>query len=94
MQNELSERLLDFAADIIKLIVRLKKTAEGRHIGGQLMRSATYAGANYEEACGSDFIHKLQIVLSQRDPYGKRTSRIILLVMFNQESRSYFRYRC
>ncbi|MBT9149768.1 MAG: four helix bundle protein [Dehalococcoidia bacterium] len=69
MQNELSERLLDFAADIIKLIVRLKKTAEGRHIGGQLMRSAASAGANYEEACGAesraDFIHKLQIVLKE-----------------------------
>jgi four helix bundle protein len=33
------------------------------------MRSATSAGANYEEACGaesrSDFIHKMQIVLKE-----------------------------
>ena len=69
MQNELSERLLDFAADVIKLIVRFNKTAEGRHIGGQLMRSTSSAGANYEEACGAesraDFIHKLQIVLKE-----------------------------
>ena len=41
----------------------------GRHIGGQLTRSGTSAGANYEEACGAesraDFIHKLQIVLKE-----------------------------
>ncbi|HHT9104541.1 MAG TPA: four helix bundle protein [Candidatus Wujingus californicus] len=68
-RNSLSERLLDFAADIIKLIVQLNKTVVGRHIGQQLTRSGTSAGANYEEACGAesraDFIHKLQIVLKE-----------------------------
>ena len=68
-RNDLSERLLDFAAELIKWIVRLNKTAAGRHIAGQLMRSGTSAGANYEEACGAesraDFIHKLQIVLKE-----------------------------
>jgi four helix bundle protein len=68
MQNKkdnLSERLLNFGADIIKLVVRLNKTAVGRHIGGQLIRLATSAGANYEEVCGAesraDFVHKLQV---------------------------------
>lgn len=72
MQNErdnLSERLLNFAANIIKLAIRLNKTAIGRHIGGQVTHSGTSAGANYEEACGAeslaDFIHKLQIVLKE-----------------------------
>ncbi|MBI3815792.1 MAG: four helix bundle protein [Nitrospinae bacterium] len=68
-RNNLSERLLNFAAEIIKLIIQLNKTAVGRHIGGQLTRSSTSAGANYEEACGaesrSDFIHKMQIVLKE-----------------------------
>ncbi len=68
-RNDLSKRLLDFAAEIIKLVVWLNKTAVGRHIGGQLTRSGTSAGANYEEACGAenraDFIHKLQIVLKE-----------------------------
>lgn len=68
-RNDISERLLEFAANIIKLVVRLNKTAVGRHIGGQLMRSGTSAGANYEEACGAeswaDFVHKLQIVLKE-----------------------------
>lgn len=72
MQNDrkdLSERLLEFAAGITKLVVRFNKTAVGRHIGGQLTRAATSAGANYEEACGAesraDFVHKLQIVLKE-----------------------------
>jgi four helix bundle protein len=72
MQNErkdLSERLLDFAANIIRLAVKLKRTALGRYIGNQLMRASTSSGANYEEACGAeskpDFIHKMQIVLKE-----------------------------
>jgi len=72
MQNkrkDLSERLLDFAAGVIKLLVRRNKTAVGRHIGNQLMRAATSSGANYEEACGAeskaDFIHKMQLVLKE-----------------------------
>ncbi len=68
-RNDLSERFLDFAAEIIKLVVQLNRSAVGRHIGGQLIRSSTSAGANYEEACGAesraDFIHKLQIVLKE-----------------------------
>ena len=68
-KNDLSGRLLDFAAEIIELVVRLNRTAVGRHIGGQLIRSGTSAGANYEEACGAesraDFIHKLQLVLKE-----------------------------
>ena len=69
VRNDLSERLLDFAADILKLIAQLNKTTVGRHIGSQLTRSGTSAGANYEEACGAesraDFIHKLQLVLKE-----------------------------
>ena len=72
MQNEktnISERLLGFAADIVRLASQLNKTAVGRHIGLQSTRSATSAGANYEEACGAqsraDFTHKLQLVLKE-----------------------------
>jgi len=67
--EELGERLIDFASNTIKFAIGLEKTATGRHIGGQLARSATSAGANYEEACSAesraDFIHKMQIVLKE-----------------------------
>jgi len=72
MQNEkknLSERLLDFAANCFKLAGKLNKTFGERYIANQLMRSSASSGANYEEACGSeskaDFIHKMQIVLKE-----------------------------
>ena len=69
MKNNLSERFLDFAVNVIKLALRLEKTATGRHIGNQFTHSGTSAGANYEEACGAesraDFIHKLQVVFKE-----------------------------
>lgn len=68
--NEImSERLLEFAAIIIKLENYLNKTIVGRHIYGQLLRSSTSSGANYEESVAAeskaDFIHKTQIVLKE-----------------------------
>jgi four helix bundle protein len=69
MQKEISERLEDFAVAILQLIEKINKTYAGRHIAGQLVRSSTSAGANYEEACGAesraDFVHKLQVVLKE-----------------------------
>ncbi len=72
MQNQsqiLSARLLDFAANSIRLSVKLTKTASSRYIANQLMRSCASSGANYEEACGAeskaDFIHKMQLVLKE-----------------------------
>jgi len=67
--SDLSDRLESFAAEVIKGVPKINKTFAGRHIAGQLIRSSTSAGANYEEACGAesrqDFIHKLQIVLKE-----------------------------
>ncbi len=67
--KDLSERLLNYAANIINLTFKLKGTSSGLHITNQLVRSATSAGANYEEACGAesraDFLHKMQIVLKE-----------------------------
>ncbi len=67
--SKISERLLDYGAVIVKICSKLNRTAVGRHIGGQLLRAGTSAGANYEEACGAqsraDFIHKLHIVLKE-----------------------------
>ena len=66
---ELARRLLKFAASVVKLVDRLPKTTAGRHIAGQLIRSGTSPGANYEEARAAesraDFAHKLGIVLKE-----------------------------
>jgi four helix bundle protein len=67
--DQLSERFLSYAVDVVKISTLLRKTATGREIAGQLLRSGTSSGANYEEARGAqsraDFLHKLQIVLKE-----------------------------
>lgn len=67
--DDISERLLDFAARIIKLCNHLGKRQSVSFIGKQLIRSGTSVGANYEEARGaesnSDFTHKLGIALKE-----------------------------
>ena len=67
--NQLSDRLLDFAIEVIKITDALPNTVAGRHVGGQLVRAGTSCGSNYEEACGaesrSDFVHKMSIVLKE-----------------------------
>jgi four helix bundle protein len=64
--DQLEERLVDFAARIIRLCRRLSRTYEGRYIAKQLLRSGTAGAANYAEARGAesraDFIHKMRIV--------------------------------
>ncbi len=67
--DELVERLIDFAVRIINLSASLPKTAAGKHIAGQILRSGTSPAPNYGEARGAeshaDFIHKLRIVLKE-----------------------------
>ncbi len=73
-RDQMVERLLEFAARIIKLDSKLCSTYTGKHIYGQLFRSGSSAGANYEESIGAeskaDFIHKSQVVLKElREAY-------------------------
>ncbi len=69
MKQELQDRFLDFAAGIVLLGGELKTTYEGKHVFGQLFRSGTSAGANFEESHSAestnDFIHKREIVLKE-----------------------------
>lgn len=67
--DELEERLVNFAVRIVKLSARLPRTAAGKHIGGQILRSGTSPAPNYGEARGAesraDFVHKIRIVLKE-----------------------------
>lgn len=67
--EELSDRLLDFAARVAKVVDSLPETRLARHVAGQLIRSGTSPVANYEEGCGAeskaDFAHKLSICLKE-----------------------------
>jgi len=67
--DRLADRMLQFAADIIRLVVKLPDNPAGKLVTVQILKSGTSSGANYEEARGAesraDFIHKLGIVLKE-----------------------------
>ena len=67
--DNLSDRFMKLVIGILKLENLISKRYSGRHIFGQLFRSGTSAGANYEEARAgastADFIYKMQIVLKE-----------------------------
>jgi len=70
-EEELKKRTKQFALRIMKLVVALPKSIEGRAIGNQLIRSGTSVGANYRAACKGrskvEFIAKLGIVEEEAD---------------------------
>ncbi len=63
--DDIQERLIKFAARIVKLSDSLPNTRAGKHIAGQILRSGTSPAPNYAEARGAeshaDFVHKLKI---------------------------------
>lgn len=67
--DDIAVRLVAIGVAVIKIVDALPSTLAGRHIGAQLLRSGTSAGANYEEARGAesprDFVHKVGIALKE-----------------------------
>jgi hypothetical protein len=44
--DQLANRLIDFAAEIIKITDTLPNTVARRHVGGQLIKAGTSGGSN------------------------------------------------
>ncbi len=74
MQDErrgrrLAERTVDYGLAAMELSESLPRGAAGRHVGDQLMRSATSVAANYAEASEAespaDFVHKMKVALKE-----------------------------
>jgi four helix bundle protein len=67
--DEISNQLKNNAVGIIKSCKVIYQDPAYRFLVSQIYRSATSAGANYEEACGAesraDFIHKLHIAYKE-----------------------------
>ena len=78
---DLEDRLLDYAAAIIRLAEELPKTRAGNHLASQLLRSGTSPLPNHGEAesaeSPADFIHKLKVCLKEL----RETKRWLRLVM-------------
>lgn len=67
--KRLAERTVDYGLAAMDYCDTLPRTAAGRHIGDQLLRSATSVAANYAEATEAespaDFVHKLKIAMKE-----------------------------
>lgn len=70
-KDELKGRTKKFALRVMRLVDALPKTASGRAIGTQLVRSGTSVGANYRACCRSrsraEFVAKIGIAEEEAD---------------------------
>ncbi len=70
MKHEnLENRLINFAALVVRIAESVPNTKAANHLAGQLLRSGTSPALNYGEARAGestrDFLHKMRIVLKE-----------------------------
>ena len=69
--EQLKERTMAFAVDVLRLIDKLPRTIAADVIGRQLAKSATSVASNYRATCNArsraEFIAKLGIVVEESD---------------------------
>lgn len=77
---DLEQRLVKFAVTSIRFAEKLPSSFSGKHLSGQLIRSATAPALHYGEAQSAesrkDFIHKLKIALKEL-----RETRNIMMII-------------
>ena len=70
-KNELSERLMQYALRVTRLVRTLPKDIAGEVFGKQLLRCASSVAANYRSACRgkskADFLSKLKTCQEEAD---------------------------
>ena len=66
---DLEERLLDYAAAVVRFTEAMSRSQAGVHVAGQLLRSGTSPLPNHGEAqaaeSNADFIHKMSVCLKE-----------------------------
>lgn len=83
---DLAERLLEYAARIIRLTEQMHRTQAGRHVAEQLLRSGTSPLPQHAEAQAAeskrDFVHKMKVGLKElreSDRWLRLTQRVPLI---------------
>ena len=68
-EYDLEERLLEYAARIVRLAEALPRSPAGKHVAGQVLRSGTAPMAHHGESQAAesrkDFVHKMKIALKE-----------------------------
>ena len=66
---DLDDRLLEYAAAIVRLVEKMPSTRTANHVAGQLLRSGTSPLLNHGEAQAAespkDFVHKMRVCLKE-----------------------------
>ena len=80
---DLEERLLEYAARIVRLAEALPTTAAGNHISRQVLRSGTAPMAQHGEAQSDesrrDFVHKMSMELRETLRWLRLVQRVPLI---------------
>ena len=91
IEYDLEDRLLEFAARIIRLVDALYQTRAGNHVAGQVLRSGTSPLPNHGEAQAaesrSDFIHKFKVCLKELRETHRWLRLIKLVPLINKPSK-------
>ncbi|OGV65172.1 MAG: hypothetical protein A3K19_26720 [Lentisphaerae bacterium RIFOXYB12_FULL_65_16] len=87
---DLEDRLLDYAAGIVRLTDALPRSRAACHVANQLLRSGTAPLSNHGEAQGAespdDFIHKSSVALKELKE-SRRWLRLIVKAQLIKETR-------
>ena len=84
--DDVAQRLEKYAVGVLKLVPKVSRRSEGRHVALQLARSGTAPGAHYEEGrraeSRADFVHKLRLAAKEcgESVYWIRLARAASLV--------------
>ena len=88
---DLEDRLLRFAANVVRLIEKIPNTRAGNHVAGQFLRSGTSVLPNHGEAQAAespaDFVHKMRACLKELRET-RRWIRLIIEVPLLEDSQS------
>ena len=88
-EYDLEDRLIDYAARIIRLTSALPRSRAGNHVADQLLRSGTSPLSNHGEAQAAespdDFIHKLSVALKELKE-SRRWLRLIVKAQLVKET--------
>src|SRR6266849_6193869 len=66
---DLEDRLLRYAANVVRLSEKIPASRAGKHVAGQFLRSGTSVLPNHGEAQAAespnDFVHKMRVCLKE-----------------------------
>jgi four helix bundle protein len=87
---DLEDRLLEYAARVIRLTDALPRSRAGSHVADQLLRSGTSPLSNHGEAQAAEspdhFIHKMSVALKELKE-SRRWLRLIVKAQLIREGR-------